>query len=290
VLGLGTVGDRPRRRDRHDAPGPERLLTVVAGLGLDAVDLAAGGQLGRGQRAARQQAGIEPEPSVSPPARRSLTRMVEWRTATQFSDADGVQDWRPLGRGACAWFRTGSFTTGVTLVGAIGELAEAADHHPDVDLRSSGVLVRLFTQDALGLTQRDVDLAQQISTVARELDIPADPAGIQDVEVTIDALVPADVLPFWRAVLGYEQVGDTDLLDPAWRGPSIWFQQMDARRPDRNRVHVDVWVPHDQAEARIAAAIAAGGHLVSDARAPAWWTLADAEGNEVDVATWQGRD
>ena len=49
-------------------------------------------------------------------------------------------------------------------------------------------------------------------------------------------------------------------------------------------------VPHDQAEARVAAAIAAGGHLVTDEWAPAWWTLADAEGNEVDVATWMGRE
>ena len=65
---------------------------------------------------------------------------------------------------------------------------------------------------------------------------------------------------------------------------------MDAPRPQRNRIHVDVWVPHDQAEARIAAAIEAGGRLVNDENAPAWWTLADAEGNEVDVATWQGRD
>lgn len=58
----------------------------------------------------------------------------------------------------------------------------------------------------------------------------------------------------------------------------------------RNRVHVDISVPHDQGEARVAAAIAAGGHLVSDRHAPARWTLADAEGNEVDVATWMGRD
>jgi 4a-hydroxytetrahydrobiopterin dehydratase len=63
-----------------------------------------------------------------------------------------------------------------------------------------------------------------------------------------------------------------------------------APRPQRNRIHIDVWVPHDQAEARIAAAIAAGGHLVTGEYAPAWWVLADAEGNEVDVATWMGRD
>ena len=65
---------------------------------------------------------------------------------------------------------------------------------------------------------------------------------------------------------------------------------MDAPRPQRNRIHVDVWVPHDQAEARVAAALAAGGRLVSDTHAPAWWALADTEGNEADVATWQGRD
>ncbi|WP_291407911.1 VOC family protein [Actinophytocola sp.] len=55
----------------------------------------------------------------------------------------------------------------------------------------------------------------------------------------------------------------------------------------RNRIHIDVSVPHDQAEARVAAAVAAGGHLVTDEHAPAWWTPADAEGN---VATWMGRD
>ncbi len=116
---------------------------------------------------------------------------------------------------------------------------------------------------------------------------------MQTVQATIDALVAPEVMPFWRAVLGYEYRSDSpdeDLIDPRWRGPSIWFQRMDAPRPQRNRMHFDVWVPHDQAEARIAAALAAGGHLVTDEHAPEWWTLADAEGNEVDVCTWMGRD
>ncbi|MEK8104372.1 VOC family protein [Micromonospora sp. M12] len=65
---------------------------------------------------------------------------------------------------------------------------------------------------------------------------------------------------------------------------------MSAARPQRNRMHLDVAVPHDQAEARIAAALAAGGHLVSDAHAPKWWILADVEGNEACVATWVGRE
>lgn len=150
--------------------------------------------------------------------------------------------------------------------------------------------VCLRTHDINGLSERDVDLARQISVAARALDVPADPTAVQTVQVAIDALVGLAVRPFWRAVLGYKEVGDKDLVDPHGRGPSFWFQQMDALRPQRNRIHVDISVPHDQAEARIAAALAAGGHLVTDRYAPAWWTLADAEGNEVDVATWMGRD
>ena len=220
--------------------------------------------------------------------------MTERITPRQFHEADGVQDWRVVGEGACTYFRTGSFAAGARLVHAISELAGLDDHHPDVDLRYGGVVVRLITitDDYYGLSERDVELARQISAVARELGVPADPSAVQTVQVTIDALVGPEVMPFWRAVLGYRDRGDSpeDLIDPHGRGASFWFQQMDAPRPQRNRIHIDVWVPHDQAEARIAAAIAAGGHLVTDKHAPAWWTLADAEGNEVDVATTMSRD
>jgi 4a-hydroxytetrahydrobiopterin dehydratase len=89
-------------------------------------------------------------------------------------------------------------------------------------------------------------------------------------------------------VLGYRDV-DGQLVDPLGRGPTVWFQQMDAPRPQRNRLHVDVVVAHDVAEERVAAALAAGGTLVSDDRARAWWVLADREGNEACVCTWQDR-
>jgi 4a-hydroxytetrahydrobiopterin dehydratase len=221
--------------------------------------------------------------------------MTEGISPRQFHEADGVEDWRVLGEGACAYFRTGSFAAGARLVQAIGELAGLDDHHPDLDLRHDGVTVRLITtsHDWYGLSERDVELARQISALARGLGVPADPSNVQTVQVSIDALVGREVMPFWRAVLGYEYRDDSpdeDLVDPRGRGPSFWFQQMDAPRPQRNRIHIDVWVPHDQAAARVAAAIAAGGRLVTDEHAPEWWVLADAEGNEVDVATWMGRD
>lgn len=216
--------------------------------------------------------------------------MSEDITPRRFHDSEGVDDWRVIGFGACAYFRTRSFAKGLALVRAIGELAEAANHHPDVDLRYAGVTVRVFTHEARGLTERDLNIARKISEAARQLGIEADPSRVQDVELTIDALVRDDVMPFWQAVLGYGKVGEEDLMDRDLRSAAIWFQQMDAPRPQRNRIHVDVFVPHDQAEARVSAALEAGGRLVTDEFAPAWWTLADAEGNEVDVATWMGRD
>jgi 4a-hydroxytetrahydrobiopterin dehydratase len=78
-------------------------------------------------------------------------------------------------------------------------------------------------------------------------------------------------------------------VDPRRLGPPVWFQQMDEPRPGRGRFHLDVSVPHDQAEARVAAALEAGGTLVTDQYARSWWILADADGNEACVCTWQDR-
>jgi len=197
-------------------------------------------------------------------------------------------DWRVIRDDAATHFRTGSFAAGLALVEAIGRLADAVNHSPDIDLRSDGVTVRLGMHTP-GRSELDLELAGQISAAARELGAPVDLTGLQNIQVAIDALVIPDVLRFWRAVLGYAQVADEDLVDPHLQGPPFWFQQMDAPRPQRNRIHIDLYVPADQAEARVAAALAAGGHVVSDENAPGWWTLADAEGNEVDVASWPDR-
>ena len=208
--------------------------------------------------------------------------------AKEFHASEGVDDWRWVFEGACAWYATGSFAKGVELIREIGRLADEANHHPDVDLRYGGVMVRLVSHDVQGLSKRDLAMAKKISAAAAELGVEADPSKVQTVQIALDALVHPDVMPFWEAVLGYKMVGDEDVMDPNGRGPSVWFQQMDKPREQRNRFHVDVCVPHDQVEARVAAALAAGGVLVAD-HAPTWWTLADKEGNECDVTSWLGR-
>jgi 4a-hydroxytetrahydrobiopterin dehydratase len=130
--------------------------------------------------------------------------------------------------------------------------------------------------------------------VARDLGLSADPSAVQYLLIVPGAPDIAAVMPFWRAVLGYEPRPDSpdeDLVDPQDRGSAFWFESMDEPRPDGGgAIHVAVWVPHDQAEARVEAALAAGGRMVRDDFAPSWWTLADAAGNEADIATVSGRD
>jgi 4a-hydroxytetrahydrobiopterin dehydratase len=204
-----------------------------------------------------------------------------------FREADGTGDWRVVGDGAWALFVTSGFTQGAELVAAIARAADAAGHHPDVDLRYSSVGVRLISHDVGDISARDLALARDISAVARELGVHADPARVQSIQIAIDALDIALVRPFWEAVLGYKPVGDADLTDARAAGPNVWFQQLDTARPERNTIHIDLYLPRDQVEERLAAALAAGGRIVSDADAPEWWTLADPDGNEVDLAPWR---
>jgi 4a-hydroxytetrahydrobiopterin dehydratase len=223
--------------------------------------------------------------------------MVDKVTATDFDERADLPDWRVLLGRIEASFRTGSFDAGAAFVGRIAVAAEAADHHPDVDLRyPDRVSVALVTHAANALTGSDVSLARTISELAADAGIRSEPSATSRVEVAIDAIDIDAVRPFWQAILGYvEEPPRTPgaqvnaVVDPNRIGPAFWFQQMDAPRPQRNRIHLDVTVPHDVADARVAAAIEAGGTLLSAESARAFWILADPEGNEACVCTWQDR-
>ncbi|MCR1781078.1 4a-hydroxytetrahydrobiopterin dehydratase [Nocardioides carbamazepini] len=108
-----------------------------------------------------------------------MARSYEQISAERFSAAEGVGEWRVLGWHAFAVFRTGTFATGLALVNAIGELAEAADHHPDLKLGYPALAVRLATHDTESLTTADLDLAQRISAAARDLGVAGDPDAVR---------------------------------------------------------------------------------------------------------------
>jgi 4a-hydroxytetrahydrobiopterin dehydratase len=203
-----------------------------------------------------------------------------------------LDDWRLLFAALHGRFRTRDFATGVRLVDQIAAEAEKAGHHPDVDLRYGFVHVRLTSHDVGGVTRRDVRLARVVSELADGLGATPEPAKLQVVEVGLDSADAAEVKGFWAAVLGLtdSEKYDDELVDPDGRLPTLWFQETDPHEPPRQRFHLDVRVPPEQAEHRVQQALEAGGTLVSDARAPRFWVLADAQGNKACITTWLGRD
>jgi 4a-hydroxytetrahydrobiopterin dehydratase len=219
--------------------------------------------------------------------------MTGTMTPRVFHQQDGVAAWRVVGDGLRAVFTTDGPASGAAWVAAAIERAASVDgadrlrDRIDIDLRAATVAVRLRVFDGDdGIDDTALAVVRALSALAAEHRLAADPSRVQSVQIAIDAIDIAVVMPFWQAVLGYRRTGDEDLVDPRGDGPAVWFQQMRDPRPQRNRVHVDVYVPREQAHDRIDAAVAAGGSVVNAEHAPDWWTLADPEGNEVDVAPW----
>ncbi|WP_199539123.1 4a-hydroxytetrahydrobiopterin dehydratase [Desertihabitans brevis] len=217
--------------------------------------------------------------------------MAETLTGQQVADA-GLADWRQLWMRLCARFETRDFATGLALVNAIGAAAEQLDHHPDLDLRYGHLDVRLMSHDVQGLTERDLRLAAAVSGLAADLGVRARVDQLTFVEIGLDSSDLEEVRPFWKAVLGLDDLlfrGEPshDLIDFTDQVPNLWFQGTEPHEPPRQRFHYDVHVPHDLAEARVAAAVEAGGTLVADEYAPSFWVLADPQGNKACICTWQ---
>ena len=217
-------------------------------------------------------------------------------TIRDFLEAEGVEGWRVVSDGACAFYATMSFEASVRFVAAIDGIDGIGDHPPSIDIRSDGVTVRFVTTNAerFGLTTTDLELARAVERVATEHGLAADPSAIQSLLIVPGAPDTAAIMPFWRAVLGYEPRMDSpeeDLVDPHDRDAAFWFEGMAEPRADgKGAIHIAVWVPEEQAQARLEAAIAAGGKVVVDAYAPSWWTLEDPAGNQADISTVAGRD
>lgn len=211
---------------------------------------------------------------------------MEKLTTAQVLDAQ-LDDWRLLAQALHARFLTGSFAEGLRFVNAVGEVAERANHHPDVNLTYPFVDIKLFSHDAKAITQRDIDMARQTSVIAGEQGIAAQPKVLTEFELALDTADLAGVGPFWAALLtgSTDSLDGDEITDPEGRVPLLWFQDTDAHETPRQRFHVDLWVPHDLAEARIATAVGAGGQVVDDRRAPSFVVLADPEGNKACVCT-----
>ncbi|MFL6152693.1 MAG: VOC family protein [Ornithinibacter sp.] len=208
----------------------------------------------------------------------------------------GLTDWRKLSQRFHARFRAPDASVGAAFVAdavaaaaaaGLGDHLEATVHPTAVDLQVATDL----GPGGIWVRADDVTLARLLSEVATRHDVTSTPGEVQQVELGLDTAHDARLGPFWAAVLTGDAgavVGDT-VFDPTGQGPSMWFQGTEPHEVPRQRWHPDLWVAAEVAEARIAAAVAAGGTLVDASEAPSFTVLADPDGNKVCVCTYLDR-
>jgi len=245
-------------------------------------------------------------PVRAPPARSMLARM-DMLGGAQIAAAD-LSDWRKLAQGLHARFLIDGFTDGARFVAAIGEAGDAAGHHPQVALRPDCVDLKLVSGDAIyrddagtehvveWVTQKDLDLAQEISGIAAAQGLRADPAAVTQVELGLDTSHPSTIAAVWAALLTGDPASQgrgtpsDEVRDATGRVPNLWFGDPD---PDAGgggaaqRFHLEVYVAPEVAADRVAAAVAAGGSIVDDSDAPGLTVIADQDGNTGVICTDQ---
>ena len=205
-----------------------------------------------------------------------------WRN---FLVAQGGSDWVVLHGGAAAVFLVGSTVEAARLAEAIAGIPGIDG--PDVLMTiAAGQLTVRLARGVERLEEQHVQLAQAVSAVAREHGAVADRARVHEVQVAISARPDEIDVGFWRAVLGYVELAGDNAVDPLGHGSTVWMQDLDPDKPLRHAMHVDVSLAREQAERRLAAAVAAGGRVVDDSHAPGAWILADRAGNRVCIAAW----
>jgi 4a-hydroxytetrahydrobiopterin dehydratase len=202
-----------------------------------------------------------------------------------FLAADGLDDWVVLHGGPTAVFQAMSLSDAAKLASTIAQLPELDENHTQLNIVSNRLTIRL-TREVWKIESAHIDLARTISNVAASLGAEAQPHLVQEVQIAI-AAKPKDIdLKFWRAVLGYEPMLDDNAADPLGNSSVVWMQEIEDEKELRHAMHLDVSVPKEIAEKRLSAAVNAGGVVVDDSHAPAWWVLADRSGNKVCIVSW----
>ncbi len=184
-----------------------------------------------------------------------------------FLAAEGVDDWVVLHGGATAVFRVPSLRSAAQLAEAITQVPGLEGSAALLTIADDGLSVRL-SRGVFRVEERHIDLARAVSAVARSLGAVADRTGVHEVHLAIAAKPDAVDVGFWRAVLGYARQDDDNAIDPLGHGSTVWMQELDPDKPLRHAMHVDVSVAREHAEARVAAALAAGGRIVERRRRP----------------------
>ncbi len=115
--------------------------------------------------------GVAPDFTVVGRRRQRLNGAMEYTVVTPaaFADLPDLDDWQRRGQFLHAAFRAPSYAEGAALVVSIATAADAAVHHPDLELVYPGVVkVALTTHATRSLTTLDIELARTISRLAAD--------------------------------------------------------------------------------------------------------------------------
>jgi hypothetical protein len=208
-------------------------------------------------------------------------------------DGTGTADWQVV-FSAVACYRITSPTQQRDVAVAAAALATDAGFPLLVDLRPGLVIIDSgkdqWVDDAHGLELDFADLARSLQAAARAHGATAETGLPRFAQLFLDAADVAAVRAFWVAALGYtrdRRAWNTDIYDARRLNPVLVFQELDAseteRRRQRNRIHFELAVPSDLAQARLATALAAGGRLLDESKDR--WRVADPEGNEMVIVS-----
>jgi 4a-hydroxytetrahydrobiopterin dehydratase len=206
----------------------------------------------------------------------------DWRA---FLAADGLKDWVVLHGGPTAVYKTKTFAAAANFCQALAQLSGLDGTNAQINIVSNRVTVRL-TREVWNIESTHIELAQSISKIADSLGVVAEPGQVQEVQVAISAKPDSIDLGFWRVVLGYEPMLGDNAIDPLGNSSTVWMQELDEKKPLKHAMHIDVSVSRENAELRLNAAVKAGGIVIDESHAPAYWILSDRSGNKVCIAAW----
>jgi 4a-hydroxytetrahydrobiopterin dehydratase len=202
-----------------------------------------------------------------------------------FLAAEELADWVVLHGGPTAVFQTKTLAAAAELAQAIAQLPGLDGTAAHMSIVSKSLTIRL-TREVWNTEVEHIELAREISKIAKNHGAIGDPSMVQEVQFAIAAKPDAIDVGFWRAVLGYQPMLDDAGIDPLAISSNVWMQDLDVNKPLRHAMHIDVSVSKEHAQSRVDAAVAAGGVIVESSEAPSWWVLADRSGNKVCVVAW----
>ena len=203
----------------------------------------------------------------------------------EFLAADGLGDWVVLHGGPSAVFVAANFAQAAALASAVAQVPGLEGTDAQLSIVANRLTVRL-TREIWKIEAAHIGIAKQISELAKSHGAVAAADQVQEVQFAIAAKPKEIDLGFWRAVLGYAPMLDDNAVDPLGVSSTVWMQEIDEAKPLRHAMHLDVSLSREVAQARVDAAVAAGGIIVDGSHAPSWWILADRSGNKVCVCAW----